>query len=239
MADASERVFLVAERPGTARIAVDAGGWRSDTVFVQAAPSGTATLRDDFEARSLSAFWRPLGAPAPFLGPGVGRGGSSGLVLNGDAQWESGVLGSQFLTLRPGLSVQLWVAAPFGSYGPLGRELSIALVAPGNRTSVDSTSPQFLKLVSVTWLGDAGRLRYAVEREFRTEPVILVGRSNQHVIRFAIEESGRAVFFVDGKVRWRSTILATPPDGLRRVQLWISSKATGPLAVVDDVEISP
>lgn len=236
---APERAFLIAERQGTARIAVDIGGWRSDTVTVEAAPTGIATLRDTFEARSISSFWSPLGLPAPDTRPGVGRGGSSGLVLNGDAQWESGVLGSQFLTLRPGLSVQLWINAPFGSYGPLGREVSIALVAPGARTLVDSTAPQFLKLVSVTWLGDAGRLRYAVEREFRTEPVILVGRGNQHLIRFAIEESGRAVFYVDGTIRWRSTILATPPDGLRRVQLWIGSKATGSLAVVDDVEISP
>jgi DNA-binding SARP family transcriptional activator len=233
------RVVLVAERQGSARIAVDAAGWRGDTVLVHATPTGTAAVREDFESGGLSRFWTALGSPAPFVRAGVGSGRSRGLVPNGDGQGESGALGAQFLTLRPALSVQLWLTAPFLTYGPLGREVSIALVAPDARTATDSISPQFLKLVSVSWLGDAARLRYAVEREFRTEPVVLVGRGNSHLIRITIEESGRAAFYVDGSLRWRSTVLATPPDGVRRVQLWIGSKATGALAVVDDVEISP
>lgn len=239
VAGASKQVMLIAERPGTARIAVDVPGWRGDTVFVQATPTGTASLHDDFEGSQLSSLWTALGAPAPFIGARVGRLGSGGLVLNGDSQWESGILGTQYLTLRPGLVVQLWLAAPFAAYGPLGREVSVALVAPGPRSAVDSISPQFLKLVAVTWLGDAARLRYSVEREFRTEPVSLLGRGNQHTVRIAIEESGRAAFYVNGKLRWRSTVPATPQDGLRRVQLWIGSKATGALAAIDDVEISP
>lgn len=233
------RVLLVAERQGSARIIVDAAGWRSDTVVVHAAPTGTAAVRDDFETGALSRFWIPLGSPAPYTRANAGRSGSRGLVLNGDAQWESGTLGAQFLTLRPGLSVQLWLAAPFTTYGPIGREVSIALVAPDPRTSIDSVSPQFLKLVSVTWLGDAARFKYAVEREFRTEPVSVAGTANQHLVRITIEQSGRAAFYIDGSLRWRSTVPAIPPDGLRRVQLWIGSRATGPLAVVDEVEISP
>ncbi len=239
LAGTSNQVMLIAERQGTARIAAGVPGWRGDTVFVQATPTGTASLHDGFESGRLSGFWTALGAPAPFIGARAGKLGSGGLILNGDSQWESGVLGTQYLTLRPGLAVQLWVAAPFTAYGPLGREVSVALVAPGPRTSVDSISPQFLELVAVTWLGDAARLRYSVEREFRTEPVILVGPGNQHLIRIAIEDSGRAAFYVDGKLRWRSTVLAASSDGLRRVQLWIGSKATGALAAVDDVEISP
>ena len=239
VAGAPARVVLAAERQGTARIAVDVSGWRSDTVLVQVTPSGAAALRDDFEAATLSPVWSALGSPSPIIRPRVGRAGSGGLLPNGDAQWESGVLGGQFLTLRPGLSVEVWLAAPFSSFGPLGREVSIALVTPDPRTSVDSTSPQFLKLIAVSWLGDAARLRYSVEREFRTEPVILVGRANQHVIRILIEETGRAAFYVDGTLRWRSTIIAAPASAERKVQLWIGSKATGALAVIDDVEVSP
>jgi len=238
-AGSPDRVLLVAERQGSARIAVDAAGWRSDTVVVHAAPTGTAAVREDFDSGALSRFWTPLGSPAPHIQANAGRRGSRGLLLNGDAQWESGILGAQFLTLRPGLSVQLWLAAPFTTYGPIGSEVSIALVAPDARTSIDSISPQFLKLVSVSWLGDAARLRYAVEREFRTEPVRVAGIADQHLIRITIEQSGRAAFYVDGDLRWRSTVPAIPADGLRRVQLWIGSKATGSLAVVDDVEISP
>lgn len=239
VAGSPSRVLLVAERQGSARIAVDAAGWRSDTVVVHAAPTGTAAVREDFESGALSRFWTPLGSPAPYTRANAGRRGTAGLVLNGDAQWESGTLGAQFLTLRPGLSVQLWLAAPFTTYGPIGREVSIALVAPDARTSVDSISPQFLKLVSASWLGDAARFRYAVEREFRTEPVTAATNANQHLVRITIEQSGRAAFYIDGSLRWRSTVPAIPPDGLRRVQLWIGSRATGALAVVDDVEISP
>lgn len=234
-----KQAMLSAERAGTARIAVDVPGWRGDTMLVQATPTGTVSLHDGFESSRLSGLWTALGAPAPFIGARAGRLGSGGLVLNGDSQWESGILGTQYLTLRPGLAVQLWLAAPFAAYGPLGREVSVALVAPGPRSAVDSVSPQFLKLVAVTWLGDAGRLRYSVEREFRTEPVSLLRRGNQHIVRIAIEESGRTAFYVDGKLRWRSTVLATPPDAQRRVQLWIGSKGTGALATIDDVEISP
>lgn len=234
-----DRVLLIAERQGSARITVDAPGWRSDTVLVHASPTGIAAVREDFESPSLSRFWTSLGSPAPHLGPDAGRGRSGGLVLNGDAQWETGILGAQFLTLRPGLSVQLWLSAPFTTYGPLGREVSIALVAPDARTSLDSISPQFLKLVSFSWMGDAARFRYAVEREFRTEPAVLLGNANQHRIRITIEPSGQAAFYVDGTLRWRSSVLATTSDGLRRVQLWIGSRATGSLAAVDDVEISP
>ncbi len=233
------QVLLVAERQGHARIVVDLAGWRSDTTFVQVAPTGTAALRDDFESPAISVFWVPLGWPSPVTKPAAGRLGSRGLVPSGDAQWESGVLGAQFITLRPGLSVQAWVTAPFGIYGPIGREVSMALVSPDPRTSVDSISPQFLKLVSVSWLGDAARLRYSVEREFRTEPVTAVGGGTQHVFRISIEESGRAAFYVDGTLRWRSTVSAIPPGDERRVQLWIGSRGTGSLVVVDDVEISP
>ena len=238
-AGSPDRVLLIAERQGSARITVDAGGWRSDTVVVHTSPAGIAAIRENFETTSLPRFWTSLGAPAPYIKRNSGRRQSAGLVLNGDAQWESGILGEQFLTLRPGLAVQLWLSAPFATYGPLGREVSIALVAPDARTSVDSISPQFLKLLSFSWLGDAARFRYAVEREFRTEPTTSVALGDQHLVRIAIEPSGRAAFYVDGQLRWRSSVLATSPDGIRRVQLWIGSRATGSLVAVDDVEVSP
>ncbi|MEO7648768.1 MAG: hypothetical protein ABIV11_11145, partial [Gemmatimonadaceae bacterium] len=233
------RALLVAERQGTARIVADMGGWRADTAFVQVTPAGTAGLRDNFESPELSSFWVPLGTPPSFTKAGVGRDGSRGLLLNGDAQWESGVLGAQFITIRPGLSVQAWIKAPFNTFGPIGRSISMSLVAPDARTALDSVSPQFLRLASISWLGDAARLRYSVGREVHTEPVTSFGGSDQHVFRISIEESGRVAFYVDGRLRWRSSVSAISSGDERRAQLWIGSRSTGALVVVDDVEISP
>ncbi len=235
------QAVLVAGRPGFTRVVADLGdGWRADTLLIQVGPAGAEALTDGFETPGLGAFWIPLGTPRPYAAAGAGRDGTGGLVPNGDSRWESGVLGSTQLQLRAGLTVQVWVRAPFAAARPAARGFTISLVAPGRRTpSLDSIAPQMLRLVEISWLGDGARMSYSAEGERLTEPVILIGDSDKHVFRISIEPSGQATFYVDDKLRWRSTVSLLRAGESRRAQLWLGSQGTGNRVVMDDVQITP
>ncbi|MCR4342250.1 MAG: hypothetical protein NUW01_20430, partial [Gemmatimonadaceae bacterium] len=229
------RAVLLAGRQGIARVVADVAGWRTDTAVIQVGLGGIGAVSDRFESAALQLSWIPLGSPGAYTAAGVGRGGTGGLVPNGDSRWESGVLSATPIHLRAGLTVEAWVRAPLADDRPGARSFSISLVAPGPRTPLDSISPQLLRLASITWLGDAARMSYSAEGEVRSESVGAIGAGNQHRFRIVVEPSGRAAFYVDGKLRWRSNVSLLSGSEERRVQLWLGSRGTGNAVVMDDV----
>ena len=232
------RAVLLASRSGIARLVADAGGWRADTAVIQVGVGGVGTVSDRFESAALQSFWIPLGSPKSYTAAGDGRSGTRGLVPNGDSRWESGVLSATVIRLRAGLTAEAWVRAPLADARPGARSFTLSLVAAGPRTPLDSISPQLLRLASITWLGEAARMSYSAEGEVRTEPVGTLGPGNQHVFRIVLEPSGRAAFYVDDRLRWRSNVSLLSGRDERRVQLWLGSRGTGQAVVMDDVLVT-
>lgn len=226
---------VAGQDPGLGRIVVRAGAWRADTA-VTLVGATLSVLADDF-ARGLSpSRWTALGDPEPIAAATAGADGGRALVLQSDRQWESGVLGTNIVPLRPGLSVSARVRAPFSSVGQPGG-FTIALVAAEAGGVIERSAPQFLKIVALSWLSEAGRLAYSAEREFWSEAVRFERGNDWHRFRIEIEADGRVAFYVEDRLRRRSSIVVSGRSADALVQLWIAGRGTGESVVVDDVRL--
>lgn len=228
---------LVGRRPGFTRLVASVGGWRSDTAFVRIGAGPVMLARDDFEHGLSKDTWTSLGEPAPRVQPRSGRRASAGLAPMADREWDSGVLSRAVFAMRGGLSMEVWMRAPFTSPAARAAQAAIALVAEEPREALDPAAPQFLRLVSISWLGEAGRIGYAVEQEIFTEPAAALGDKDEHIFRFSIEPDGRVAFYADDKLRWRSTVRATRTSKNSSAQLWLGGRNTASDVTFDDVDV--
>jgi DNA-binding SARP family transcriptional activator len=229
---------VVGEKAGVARVVVSAGGWRSDTALV-AIGTTKLTLVDEKFTETAATAWRLLGNPFPSVRAGVGRDGGPGAVLASDLEWESGILSRQVFPVAHGLSVESWVAGPFNALTLSNRTFSMALVAPDPEEAILAATPQFLRLASIAWLGQEGRMSYTVgTREAFTEPVSALGQAAGHVFQMTVQSDGRVAFYVDGRLRHLSPLSLVDRGGQNRAQLWLASRGAGETVVVDDIAIT-
>lgn len=229
--------WLVGRRSGFARLVASLGGWRADTAYIRVGAGPLVLARDDFERGLSNDTWISLGEPAPRVEPRSGRLASAGLAPMADREWDSGVLSRSAFRIASGLSLESWMRAPFTSAPVPSASAAIALVAEEPPEALDSVAPQFLRLVSITWRGDVGRIGYAVEQEIFTEPAAALGAGDAHLFRFTIESDGRVAFYADGKLRWRSTARATRSGKNSSAQLWLGGRGTGAVVTFDDVSV--
>lgn len=229
--------WLVGRRSGFARLVASLGGWRTDTAYIPVGAGPLALAREDFESGLSKDTWISLGEPAPRVERRSGRLAGAGLAPMADREWDSGVLSRSVFPIRSGLSLESWMRAPFTSTSVPSATAAIALVAEEPSEALDSVAPQFLRLVSITWRGDAGRIGYAVEQEIFTEPAAALGDGNAHLFRFTIESDGRVAFYADGKLRWRSTGRARRSGKNSSAQLWLGGRGTGAAVTFDDVSV--
>ena len=122
----SEVVELMARGVGVARITASVAGWRSDTAFVRVG-GALGSMSEGFEGRSLDA-WTLIGDSPPQIADGSGQGASRGLVLTGQPRQASGAISTASFALRPRMSLQAWMRAPFTSATALASVATIALV---------------------------------------------------------------------------------------------------------------
>lgn len=227
---------LVARRPGLARVVAALGAWRADTVFTVVGSASIAIVNERFTAGVSSSSWISLGEPAPRVLPGAGIDGGKGLVLRSGRKWESGILSTSVIPLRKGVTVSARIRAPFVSTGAPGG-FTIALVAAEAPDEIDPSAPQFLKLVALTWLPEAGRLAYSAEREYISETVNSARQDAWHDFRIVIEHDGRVAYYVDRKLRRRSTVAVAGSPDESLVQLWLGGRGAGEDVVVNDVQL--
>lgn len=211
---------LVGRQAGLVRIVADVGRWRFDTASVRVG-SAPLTLSD---GPARPAEWRVLGDPRP----GVG---STGVALNGDREWESGILSRLVVPVVPGLSVSVSLSGAFASASAASSTVSIALVAPEHPTTLDSLAPQFLRHASLTWDADARRTIYAVGREVFSQQALLESESGPVMIEIRVEPDSTVSFGIAGRQRWRSTLKLVGARSASRAQLWIGGRSTGAIRV--------
>jgi Tol biopolymer transport system component len=213
---------------GLLRLVVSIPGWRADTLFVRCGTAEYALLEDAFTRPLESARWFVLGAPVPAVETARGV---SGLYPHADLEWESGVLSRSPIDVRENLSIEATMHAQFTGRPTAASSLRIALVAPADMTALDRAAPQFSDLVSVSWDGESRRVTYTVDRESRSEAAGALGAGAAHVFRIVVERGGRIAFYVDEKLRWRSTLQVplggAGDEGGLKSQLWLGGRATG------------
>lgn len=218
-----ERRF-VAWRNGLARVAVSIGAWRSDTTYVHIGDGRIGLIEERFDGVGLPSGWRFLGEPAPAVGR-LPRGGS-GLRINADRQWESGVLSVGSVPLLVGLSLEANLHALFDAHGPR-TTATLALVAPDPPGAIDTRAPRPFRLISITWDADARRLVYAAERDVFAEAVPDGSGEGMRRLGMRVNDDATVSFFVDGVERWRSTLRVSRPGGSARAQIWLGGQDTG------------
>jgi len=229
--------WVLGRHSGFARLVASLDGWRTDTAFIRFGAGPVVLAHDDFEGGLSKDMWTPLGEPSPRVSPRGGRLASAGLAPMADREWDSGVLSRAVFSVRGGLSVASWMRAPFNGPSVRSSSAAIALVAEEPRAALDSVAPQFLRLVSISWLGEAGRMRYEVDQEIFTEPTDALGNSTEHLFRFSIEPDGRVAFYADDRLRWRSTVRATRSSKNSSAQLWLGGRNTAADVTFDDVDV--
>lgn len=229
--------FLQAKRRGLVRVIAGLGAWRVDTGFTVVGNQSVAIVDDDFSRGLSASTWLPLGSPRPQLAAGAdGRGGNA-VMLRAGRRWETGILSTAVIPLRQGLTVTARIRAPFDSRGLPGG-FTLALVAAESPELIDHRAPQFLKVAALSWLPEAGRLAYAAEREFWSEPVTFARGNDWHAFRIEVRRDGRVAFYVEDRLRRKSSVVVTGPEGALHVQLWLAARATGDEILVDDVGLT-
>jgi hypothetical protein len=168
---------------------------------------------------------------------GAGKGGSPGLVTESGREWESGVLSTAVFPIREGLAIHAWVKAPLNLPASAAKSFALALVAADPPDVLDSITPKFLRLATVSWLAPAGRLSYSVGREIFTEPVSRTGSGDSREVGIEIGPDSRVSFLINGVSRWTSTLRVRTVGENSRAQLWLGSQASGNEVAFDDIAI--
>ena len=219
---------LTGRRAGLARIAISAGGWRSDTAVLRIGNSRIDLIAEDFSGPLSREKWLAVGDSAPVV---IDSGKGAELSVRSGRQRESGVLSAARLPLYSGFSAQVTARAPL--HAPTAqRGFSISLIAADSNALGRKGLPP-TRLATVEWVGQAARISYSVDRETWTEPVEALGVADAHVYEIQVNQEGRVVFLIDGKQRWKS--LLRIPAGMRG-SLWLGSQGSGDLVSFDDVQ---
>jgi hypothetical protein len=208
-------VQVVAHAVGIARLAVDAGGWRRDTVVVRVGRDRQPLVTGGLAGGIDPGTWRALGPAPPAAG---GRG----VEIRNRAGAPSGLLSVAPVPLGFGLELESEVRWSGGFARARDAELVFGLVAPEADDTYDAGHPQLITIAAIHWLGDSGRLGYSVGREVWTEPVQQAAVTDAMHLRIEVDDDGRARFLVDDVLRWTSTTrLAT--DG--RAHVWLGGRS--------------
>lgn len=231
---ASGEARLVGLREGLARIVLGVNGWRTDTATLKVGGGPVLMMRDEFEAATLAGEWVPYGPNPPRQRAGSGRGGTGGLVPQSTRGAQSGLLSAGAFPLAYGLRTRAAVRAPFAASQPASA--SIALVPPRMAHESARGLPD-APLAALTWIGETGRVAYSVERESRTEPVSAFGARGEHELELHVEEDGRVAFYIDGRLRWRSSLRLGEGDPAAQARVSIGGQSAGIPVAFDDVHV--
>ena len=224
---------IVGRRVGLVAMIATVPGWRADTLTLRVGSGAAELIRDDFSTGLDTLRWDALGAPTPITTQ-ERRGQRAAILLRGALGWESGILSRDDLPLAAGLKVEVAVRAAFDTGARSASTLRVALVVPPDEALL-VTAPRFTSRVAATWSGDAQRITYSADGEAWSESARSLSISTEHRFRFDILADGRVAFYLDGRLRWTSTLRVASGGAESRTRLWIGGRATGPERAVTTV----
>jgi DNA-binding SARP family transcriptional activator len=214
--------------PGTARIVVSAAGWRADTAHVRVGTDATTLLAEDFAAAPAPALWQMVAWQSAITGP-------AGLVLPGIGTPAGGLIWRRALPLEFGVGVEATLHSAGGWHDEVESAFALALVVADPAGQVQDMR-DVVQVVSLHWLGEAGRLAYSAGREAWTEPLANLGvaaNAPLHV-RVEIGDDGTATFIVNDSVRWQPDVRIAAST---RAQLWVGGRSGRAALTVRDLRV--
>ena len=231
--EAGGHTFMVRfRRAGTAGIIASIPGWRHDTLTVQVGSVAAPSAVDDFNTALQPDHWFAIGQPRPRV---TTEQGATVLYPNADLQWQSGMLSRGILSLSDSVDMSAAFQAPFAGRPVAGALLSLGLL-PGN-APIDTVAPQFPDYIGVSWDGESGRFIYSVGPQSKSDPQSLIGGESSHAVRIVIGSSGIVSFYVDGRLRWTSSIRFLGASTDRRARIWLGGKATASGGSISRVKV--
>lgn len=240
---------IVVRDTGTVRVAVSAGGWRSDTATLRSHPvrlrAADVLLREDWIDGIDADRWDVVGDPEPYVmevgddappagqgdaaddGPAAGTGPTRpvepparAFVNNGDENYDSGVISSSPFPLDGGVTVEFRARTPFTRELFQGLHLKLYRGERGP-TAAGQHRPHWFADVKMSPGAEGPRLK-TDEREADLRPVEAPDRWHRYALQ--IDDDGRMSWVVDGEIRWRSAgpLLDVLPD---RARLYIGGRS--------------
>jgi DNA-binding SARP family transcriptional activator len=229
--DSSASYVVRPRRNGIVDLIASIPGWRYDTLSIVVGSAASMRLTDDFSAGISDTRWMALGAPQPTSRT---EGGVPALFPSADLQWQSGLLSRGVVSLTDSVDLAATFSAPFVK--PVaGASLVLALVDASGR--LDSIAPQPTGLVSIQWDGESSRFTYSLGSQSKSDPVSALGSASVHRVRLAMSGGGDVAFFVDDRLRWRSSLRFLGMDTERRARVWLGGKATGAWGSIRDLVV--
>ncbi len=138
---ASEGGTIHGTGSGLTELVASVGGWRADTVFVRVVDTKPRrALSESWEHGIDSTIWLSFGDPRPEVGEDLGRGGSFGLLPNGDAKYNSGVLTRASFDRTRGLTITFWAKGEFDTPMPSWQGFGVAVTATLPESSAGDVS---------------------------------------------------------------------------------------------------
>jgi hypothetical protein len=116
--------------------------------------------------------------------------------------------------------------------------LHFAVVAPVDVAAIDHAAPQFTDLLSAAWDGESQRVTYTVDRESFSEPASALGDGTAHVFKAIVESGGSVGFYVDERLRWRSSLLLPLAGSELKGQLWLGGRASGDWGAFSNLKVA-
>ena len=224
---------LTPRRNGSIRVVASIPGWRHDTLTVQVGAAAVRMSSDDFSGGIDARRWLTLGTPRAVVRT---VNGVPQLFPNADLQWHSGLLSRSVISLVDSVDIAATLDAPFASRPIAGALLTLALVE--DQPGVDSVAPRVGMIAGITWDGETSRFTYSVGSQSRSDPLSAIGSATTHRVRIAASAGGNVAFYVDGRLRWTSSLRFLGEATDRRGRLWLAGKATGDVGSISDVVIA-
>lgn len=220
---------LTGLKPGLARVAISAGGWRADTTLLRVGNERIDLITDDFSRGLKAEQWLTVGDSAPRL---IAVAGERQLSLRSGRQMENGIISRALLPMHNGFFASVSVRAPLAA-PTAQRSFRISLVLPDSNATMSQGRRQ-TRLATVEWIGQAARISYSVDRETWTEPVDVLGKSETHNFALFVDDQGKVAFHVDGKLRWKSRLRIR--SGSLPSRLWLGSQGAADLVSFGKVQ---
>jgi hypothetical protein len=231
----SHRYVVRAKKAGNARIVASIPGWRYDTLVVRFGAAADSVMLEDFRHGINARRWLALGSPLPVVRQAAD--GHAELFPNADLQWQSGLLSRDGVALRNGIDLTFTLSAPFADRPLRAALLDVSLVADTPEDAIDKVAPTFTDYARIAWDGETGRIVYSLGDETKSDPVSAFGSAATHAVRISIGANGVVTFFVDGRLRWTSSLRFLGGSSEPRARVWLGGRATGMLAAIRDLRV--
>jgi len=191
-------------RPGTVRVLVTAGGWRSASIALRVERASAQPLDSIRWTDAEWAGWTRFGTPSPRT-ESLGSGGSV-LLPNGDETFESGVVSPRRYAVLGGLGIEARLNLPIERTKWQQLKMAIGTNTVALRDGVTFTNYCTLDFPSGEGAANLNQMQFTAGGGYSVATGLQRLRDGQwHRLRIEVLTDGSCAYSADGRPLWRST----------------------------------